>query len=262
MVFIKVSTPRLSTPRLVPQNSLMHPSVSRLLDYARKKTRGAAHQVDDFAALQVLLQASSATLTNWKRRGMSKEGAIRAERELGCSANWLLTGEGDEEAAVKHRTPAGGKSEGDELYLPGFEALNIPVLAQIGSMGPGEDQLHDEVVVGRLTVSPQWVSRTFKPLTKMENLRFIHGYGDSMDPTFSDGDILLVDIGVNAPKIDGVYVMEANDRIYIKRVRQRIDGTFEISSDNPTVKTVDVLDGSRPVQVRGRVVWAWNGKKL
>lgn len=239
----------------------MHPSVSRLLDYSRKKTKGSAHQISDFAGLQVLLQVSSATLTNWKSRGMSKEGAIRAERELGCSANWLLTGEGDEDAAAKHRSPA-PKLDGGELYLPGFEALSIPVLAQSGSMGAGEDQMHDEVVVGRLTVSPQWVSRTIKPLTKLENLRFIHGYGDSMDPTFADGDILLVDIGVNAPKIDGVYVMEANDRIYIKRVRQRIDGTFEISSDNPTVKTVDVLDGSRPVAVRGRVVWAWNGKKL
>lgn len=147
-------------------------------------------------------------------------------------------------------------------FLPGFEQLSIPLLANSGSMGPGEDQLHDEVVVGRLTVSPQWVQRTIKPLTKLENLRFIHGYGDSMDPTFADGDILLVDVGVQEPKIDGVYVLEANDRIYIKRVRQRINGEFEISSDNPTVKTVDVLDGSAPVAVRGRVVWAWNGKKM
>lgn len=146
-------------------------------------------------------------------------------------------------------------------FLPGFEALSIPVLANSGSMGPGNEQLHDEVVVGRLTVSPQWVARTIKP-TALENLRFIHGYGDSMEPTFIDGDVLLVDIGVQDPKIDGVYVLEANDRIYIKRVRQRMDGAFEISSDNPTVKTVDVLDGSTPVNVRGRVVWAWNGKKM
>lgn len=147
-------------------------------------------------------------------------------------------------------------------FLPGFETLSIPVLAQNGSMGHGTDALHDEVVVGQLTVSPQWVSRTLKPLTTPENLRFIHGYGDSMNPTFADGDVLLVDIGVQEPKVDGVYVLEANDRIYIKRVRQRFDGAFEISSDNPTIKTVDVLDGTQPVAVRGRVVWAWNGKKM
>lgn len=147
-------------------------------------------------------------------------------------------------------------------YLPGFEHLSIPMLANSGSMGGGEEQMHEEVVVGRLTVSPQWVQRTIKPLTKPENLRFIHGWGDSMDPTFADGDILLVDVGIETPRIDGIYVLEANDRIYIKRVRQRMDGKFEVSSDNPTVKTVDVLDGSHTVFVRGRVVWCWNGKKM
>lgn len=146
-------------------------------------------------------------------------------------------------------------------YLPGFKDLSIPVLANSGSMGDGDDQLHEEVVIGRITVSPDWAMRTLKP-TGLEALRFIHGYGDSMHPTFADGDVLLVDVGVQECKVDGVYVLEANDRLYIKRVRQRMDGSFEISSDNPTVKTVDVLDGSRPVGIRGRVLWAWNGRKL
>lgn len=241
----------------------MHQSVIRLLDYAREKTKGSRNHITDFVQLQALLETSSGTMTNWKSRGVSKEGALRAEKELGCSANWLLTGEGDEDAPSKRRrSDVAEPIEVDQSFLPGFEALSIPVLAQSGSMGRGEHQLQDEVVVGRLTVSPQWVSRTLKPLTDIKNLRFIHGYGDSMDPTFSDGDILLVDSGVQDPDIDGVYVLEANDRVYIKRVRQRLDGKYEISSDNPTVKTVDVLDGSHTVTVRGRVVWCWNGKKL
>lgn len=153
------------------------------------------------------------------------------------------------------------ETESKSDFLPGFEKLSIPLLAQAGSMGPGTDLMHEEVVVGRLTVSPQWVARVVKP-TKADNLRFIHGYGDSMEPTFADGDILLVDLGLHDPKVDGVYVLEANDRIYIKRVRQRLDGQYEISSDNPTVKTVDVLNGEHQVKVHGKVVWAWNGKKM
>jgi hypothetical protein len=157
--------------------------------------------------------------------------------------------------------PSRGEVQETTEYLPGFEKLHIPVLAQAGSMGLGAEQLHDEVVIGRLTVSPEWALKTLKP-SKLENLRFIHGYGDSMDPTFSDGDILLVDSGMLDPDIDGVYVLEANGRIYIKRVRQRMDGKYEVSSDNPTVKTADVLDGSHQLNVRGRVIWCWNGKKL
>lgn len=159
------------------------------------------------------------------------------------------TAAADEDAAV---TP----------YLEGFEQLSVAKLANAGSMGAGNEQLPDDVVVGRLTLSPSWIAKSIKPLTKMDNLRFIHGFGDSMEPTFNDGDILLVDSGVPDVKVDGIYVLEANDRLYIKRVRQRMDGSFEISSDNANVKTVDVLDGSKPVAVKGRVVWVWNGKKL
>ncbi|SIR00489.1 S24 family peptidase [Pseudacidovorax sp. RU35E] len=146
-------------------------------------------------------------------------------------------------------------------YLPGFEELVVPLLANSGAMGDGSDQLPDDVVVGRISVSPEWALRTLKP-TKLQALRFIHGYGDSMAPTFLDGDVLLVDTGVAEVKVDGVYVISANDRLYIKRVRQRINGRHEISSDNPAVKTVDVLEGDTQVSILGRVLWAWNGRKL
>jgi len=141
------------------------------------------------------------------------------------------------------------------------DSFGVALLSTRGSMGAGVEQL-DDVVVGRLTLSPAWISKSIKPLTSLANLRFVHGYGDSMEPTFRDGDILLIDAGVQAVDVDAVYVLEANDRIYIKRVRQRFDGSFEISSDNPNVKTVDVLDGSRPVAIKGRVVWVWNGRRL
>lgn len=137
----------------------------------------------------------------------------------------------------------------------------VEMLSAAGSMGAGEEQ-HDDVVVGKLTLSPSWISKSLKPITAPENLRFIHGYGDSMSPTFEDGSILLVDKGVASPDVDGIYVLEANSRIYIKRVRQRMDGSYEVSSDNPTVKTVDVLSGKNRVNVLGRVVWLWNGKKV
>ncbi|EER61523.1 putative phage repressor [Acidovorax delafieldii 2AN] len=145
---------------------------------------------------------------------------------------------------------------------PGVPVVHVPLLANAGSMGPGTDIQHDDILVGQIALSEQWVARRLQP-TKLNALRFIHAYGDSMSPTFEDGDILLVDTGIKDPKIiDGVYVMAANDRVYIKRVRQRMDGVVEISSDNATVKTVDVLNGDHRIDILGRVVWCWNGRKL
>lgn len=145
---------------------------------------------------------------------------------------------------------------------PGDAIVRVPLLANAGSMGTGTDVLHEDVVVGQIDLSEQWLLRRIKP-TSPQALRFIHAYGDSMSPTFEDGDVLLVDTGMRDPRlIDGVYVMAANDRMYVKRVRQRLDGTIEISSDNSTVKTVDVLNGGNAIDVLGRVVWCWNGRKL
>lgn len=145
---------------------------------------------------------------------------------------------------------------------PGVPVVHVPLLANAGSMGPGTEIQHDDILVGQIALSEQWVARRLQP-TNLNALRFIHAYGDSMSPTFEDGDILLVDTGIKDPKtIDGVYVMAANDRVYIKRVRQRMDGVVEISSDNATVKTVDVLNGDHRIDILGRVVWCWNGRKL
>ena len=128
-------------------------------------------------------------------------------------------------------------------------------------MGVGTDQHHEDVIVGSIALSPHWIEKEVRP-SQFGALRFIHACGDSMTPTFVDGDVLLVDTGARDPSVDGVYVLEAHQRVFIKRVRQRLDGNYEVSSDNPTVKTIDVLDGSHQVDVLGRVVWAWNGKKL
>lgn len=175
---------------------------------------------------------------------------------LGVSPHWLSTGRGEISVGqVAHSSIAPTPS-------PGEPTVTVPVLANAGSMGGGIEALHDDVVIGALTLSENWVVKYVRP-TRIAALRFIHGFGDSMSPTFEDGDILLVDTGVRDPQaIDGVYVLSANSRLYIKRVRCRLDGATEVSSDNPNVKTVDVLDGGTNLDVLGRVVWCWNGRKL
>lgn len=139
--------------------------------------------------------------------------------------------------------------------------VRVPLLSNSASMGGGSDIEDSDIVRGELTLTPQFVSDHIHP-TAPEHLRFIHAYGDSMEPTFSSGDILLVDTGVREVTIDGVYVLTAHGRLFVKRVRQRLDGKFEVSSDNPTHKTVDVLTGSQKVAVIGRVLWVWNGHKM
>lgn len=144
------------------------------------------------------------------------------------------------------------------------DAVIVPVLSNCGSMGPGCELLESDVIVGDLALSPHWINQHIRPQNPRE-LRFIHAYGDSMSPTFTDGDVLLVDTGLSArdpSSREGVYVLRANDRNFIKRVTPTFDGKLQVTSDNPSAKTVQTLNGDHQVDIVGRVVWAWNGKRL
>lgn len=144
------------------------------------------------------------------------------------------------------------------------DAVLVPILANCASMGPGEALLESDVIVGDLALSPHWVNQHIRPQNPRE-LRFIHAYGDSMAPTFTDGDVLLVDTGLGARdphSREGVYVLQAGEKNFVKRVTPSFDGKLQVTSDNPSSKMVQVLNGDHQVKVIGRVVWAWNGKKL
>jgi len=139
--------------------------------------------------------------------------------------------------------------------------IDVPLLNVVASMGDGSNQTH-EYVIDVLKINKIWADKMLKPYTGQENLAFIHAVGDSMLPTFNEGDILMVDTGDKVVMDGKVYVLQTHGRLFIKRVRQRLDGLFEVSSDNPSVKTVDVLNGEHEVEVKGRVLWVWNGRKV
>ena len=207
-------------------------------------------------AIGVSYQAVKKVLDG-KSKAFDAENNSKAAAFLNVNPDWLARGQGEMFAPAV----LSGNGAAAALQQAATTGLRVPVMANAASMGAGEDAQFEDVMAGALTLSPQWVGDTLRP-SRPEALRFIHGYGDSMSPTFASGDVLLVDTGVREVRIDGIYVLSAHNRLFIKRVRQRLDGHYEISSDNPTHKTVDTLNGDHSVDVLGRVIWAWNGRRV
>lgn len=206
----------------------------------------------------------SATVKKWATAYGLKESHLRGDEELPSGEIKIL---------LQHAYGSGKtgrsldffnelmKHVREEEITPNSDVIDVPVFNAVGSMGEGSDLVVQEEVIERMTLTGDWLRKTL-PGVSANNLSIISGKGNSMFPTFNDGDLLLIDTSISAVDIDGVYVLSAHNRLYIKSVRQRFDGVYEISSDNPSVKTVDVLNGDNPVTVHGRVMFAWNGKKL
>lgn len=140
--------------------------------------------------------------------------------------------------------------------------IEIPVLDVSGSMGSGYHLQDREEVVERMIVSAPWLRRNVN-ISTPQNLALISAYGDSMECTFNDGDLLLVDRGVNDIRIDAVYVLSLNDELYIKRLQRRPDGGVLMISDNKKYEPYLIQNGDRDkFRVLGRVLLAWNSRKL
>lgn len=67
----------------------MHETTKRLYQAALE-----IHNQSGQSAVARLLNESPQTVKNWESRGVSKQGAIKIEQQLGVRASWLLTGHG------------------------------------------------------------------------------------------------------------------------------------------------------------------------
>jgi hypothetical protein len=147
----------------------------------------------------------------------------------------------------------------DEQVLGGPPApmrdglIEIPVLNVDASAGFGAIA-ECETAHTRFGFDERWLARLTR--ARSASLSIIHVLGDSMEPTLSDGDEVLVDASDQGSRLrDGIYVLRADDALVVKRVTLKPGGRkITISSDNPAYPSWDDVDRSE-IQVVGRVIW-------
>ena len=88
---------------------------------------------------------------------------------------------------------------------------------------------------------------------KAENLVFAEGLGDSMAPTITSNDLMLIDQSENTLRVaDQIWAFSFGGVGMIKRLRPRPDGSIAILSDNPNVPEDRAVDDE--LFLIGRVV--------
>ncbi len=137
--------------------------------------------------------------------------------------------------------------EGDDLD-PAEYAL-VPLYDVRVSAGAGAF-VESEEVVQNLAFRRVWLKKMGLEASK---LALVSACGDSMEPTFSDGDLLLVDLRKVELKDGAIHVIRNNDHLLVKRMQVGLGDAVIIVSDNSRYRPLktrrDCLD------VIGRVVW-------
>lgn len=127
-----------------------------------------------------------------------------------------------------------------------------------GSAGHGS-VIHSEQIVDYLAFRKDWVKKTLGVTER--DLLLISVKGDSMEPTLSNDDLILVNIRKGRIEDNAVYVLQHDGDLLVKRIQRKIDGAVIVKSDNPLYEQ-EVLDSSKAesLHVLGRVVWY--GRKM
>jgi len=188
----------------------------------------------------------------------------------GVRAEWLEYGngpmrEGYEQQGTDYQGAVARESNviNADFSITRKDMVDIPRLEVSASMGGGIDRPEDyEDVIDKMRVSTGWLRKNVNA-TNHANLAVITGYGDSMEGTFSDGDMLLVDRGITDIRIDAIYVLSLRGELYIKRIQRRPDGVYLMISDNERYKPFEIKNGDlAEFEVLGRVLLAWNARRL
>ena len=88
-----------------------------------------------------------------------------------------------------------------------------------------------------------------------KDLNCVIARGDSMEPTISSKDTLLVDTSKTNPCDGHIYVIRSSDVLWVKRVQRQIDGNLLLISDNATYPSMPLALAEHPdIQIIGQVV--------
>ena len=169
------------------------------------------------------------------------------------SLAWLASGEGAMKPGDATYPLSEGHKGADATGEPAEGFVHIPRYEVSASAGAGSI-IHSEQIVDHLTFRSDWVRNALG--VPLSSLALINVKGDSMEPTLSNGDVILVDMSKDGFDDNAVYVLRLNGTLLVKRVKRNLDGSVLVSSDNvmypPDLIKVDVVD---TLGVVGRVVW-------
>lgn len=198
---------------------------------------------EDYAGLSRLLGRNAAYVQQYIKRGTPRRLAEDDRRLL---ARYF----GVDESLLGG--PAGVMASDSGL-------ISVPRLDVHASAGPGAVAA-EEKRLGRIGFDAAWLRRLGLGGGEPGRLSVIRVDGDSMSPTLSDGDEILVDRDDGAGRLrDGIYVLRIEEALVVKRLALGPGGRLSVRSDNDAYPGWPDLEPAA-VDVVGRVVWV--GRRL
>ncbi len=151
------------------------------------------------------------------------------KRLFNVSTDWLLEGEGS------------SIEENKFIFIPQVK----------GEIGAGGGLTPDDMVEMKVAFKRDWIQRKGNP----QKMSLIRVRGDSMEPTFLSGDLVMVDHSRNyVDPQGGIYAIAIDGEIAVKRIQVMFPSKrLRIISDNDRYESIEVDPDQ--VIINGKILW-------
>lgn len=139
----------------------------------------------------------------------------------------------------------------DEIVIPQYDIR--------AAMGHGQVPPDYTEVVRNLVVREEILREKGITYTSKTSLGMINGWGQSMEGTINDKDLVIVDKGVRDFIGEGIYVLTWHNDLYIKRVMRLDEEHYRLISDNPHYENQTARMDD--VTIHAKVLLIWNARK-
>ena len=188
---------------------------------------------------------SSGTVHNLLRGGTPNlSSAVQLSEITGVSLEWLATGRGSMRPDHASDSTCADPHPDEFAYIP---LLAVEACAGHGSFVDSEE------IITKLAFRRDWLHTEVH--ANPAHLHLIYVRGDSMEPTLSDGEVIMIDRSVNAPNHDGIFVIQMDDAILIKRIQPLPGNRLRIMSDNKRYPDIEADLQQHPLRLVGKVIW-------
>lgn len=242
---------------------MMHVTASRLFEAAKK----VRPDIDTPADLARALNQSEQTINNWSYRGsgVSKQGRLLAQKELGISATWIEDGSG----AMLTSEPS-LSSEAARHSLPEDQG-NVLVWEHPDDLPPDDNRVWLDRYDYRFSAGTgliQWEIRQKKALpfdigffralgSKPKDCRLVQVHGDSMEPYLFDRDMIMVDTAKSHMRDGKIYAIYFEGEPLVKQIFKQAGGLICLHSINASkypdkIVTPELMES---VTIMGEVIY-------
>lgn len=178
------------------------------------------------------------SLYNWSEKGNIPLDKLFVLSQHGLNMNFVLFGE----HSVQNN---------EQFKNNDFGLIQVREDVEV-SAGAGAIVASEEKSKYCLAFRKDWLqSRGLKE----KDLYVVFARGDSMEPTISDGDSLLVNTAEKDPQDGHIYVIRSCEMLWVKRIQRLLDGSLLLISDNKIYPPMPLkLDEASDVEIIGKVV--------